>query len=134
MKRLFLIGLILVSITSSSGQTFDELLFPKKSVVRKAESLADSLLSMIKDSLDLTNKNVKLKNFELVPCEALLSASAEKGIFEDASGFIKKGACPNIYSYSHRTNKVGTFYRIDMEFDFVGSLRKRTVELILVTY
>jgi len=60
-------------------------MFPNPQIVRKSKIEVNQSFLSIKDSLGLTKKQIKVRKFELEPCDELVQFTSDKELFADAT-------------------------------------------------
>ena len=130
-KSFILIIFALIS-AQVNAQSIDELMFPNSEIVKKSKIEVGQLLLSIKDSLELTKKDIRVRKFELEPCNELLQFMSNKDLYADATDFLNNNTCQGIYSFQHRTNKNGSHYRMDFYFNEKGVIVNKKIIWMMV--
>ena len=132
--RSFAIALMLVvTISQSVGQSFDEIHFQDRKIIRTARKATINRLVELKNALSLTKKEVRIRGFELKTCDDPPSESGHK-ILTPVGEFEQIEGCPAPYTYVHKTTDKGSFYELAFFFDLAGNLVHTNISWSLVTY
>ncbi|NOU59604.1 hypothetical protein [Marinifilum caeruleilacunae] len=129
-KYLMITILVLIQATGFS-QTMGDIVFPNKSVIKKAKSEAENFMQTVQDSLDLSKRQIRIRNFELTPCDEIFE-KLNKGLEQPADSIIKENIGKGIYSFQYKTNSKGSHHLISFFFDSNGEIINTEIVWYLV--
>jgi hypothetical protein len=106
---------------------------PDKHVIKVAKREAKNHLTVLRDSLELSPKQVRLNRFHLTLCTEKLEKTGNK-ILTPAGEYDEIIGCPGIYFYKLETNKKESFYTLTLFFDSVGQYVDTKINWTLRVY
>lgn len=130
----FLITIIFVlSQVTGFNQTMGDIVFPNKSVIKKAKFESENFIRAVQGSLDLSKRQTRIKKFKLNPSDEI-SDNLYKGLEQPAASFLKENNGKGIYFFEHKTNHKGSHHLIRFFFDSNGEIVNTEIDWILVCY
>jgi len=129
----FIITLIFVlSQVAGFSQTMGDIVFPNKSVIKKAKSEAENFIRTVQDSLDLSKRQARIKKFKLNPSDEIFNNLDD--LEQPASSFLEENNGKGIYSFKHKTNQKGSHHLISFFFDSNGEIVNTSIVWFLEYY
>lgn len=112
------------------AQSIDERQTPDKQIIKNSKLTVKNTLFQLKDSLDLSKSEMRIRKFVFIPCnnKTELSYKYGKMIIE----FV--GPRESGYFYEHRTNYNGSYYSVNFILDLNGGLIEKQVDSTLVIF
>jgi hypothetical protein len=128
--RLFLVipALLLSAQTYSQGVVETD-----ASVLNLAKLSAQNRLTLLRDTLSLTRRESRIRNFSLDKCEPKESVAESKS-WTPKGEFVFRTDCPGIYTYRHKTDNNRSHYDITFFFDSSGLLKHTNISWFLVVH
>lgn len=105
-------------------------MIPSKKIRKQAKLSVKNSLIHIQDSLRLKKNKVRIRRFELLPCDELIQFVADSGFFADAKEFLRYNRCDGIHSFYHQISARESHYLINYFFDENGRMIKQNIKWV----
>ena len=132
----FIILLILISNSLASQESYFDLMFPDKKVIKTGKNNVKEYLINLKDSLNLSKRDIKFRKFELQIIDEVQEVFLKDSSFFDDEfvNLLHEIKDQIIYQFEYRTNDTGSGFLFDFKFDIHGNLIKANYKYIHVVY
>ena len=129
MKLLTLLLATCFSLPSINGQTMLDIIAPDRQLEREAKSQVATQMGFLKDSLNLSRKEAKIKKFQLELKDWSQFENLEIG---EQIDLAKINDNSRIYFFRHSTSRIGRNYSIYFYFNIKGELIDQEVILFMI--
>ena len=133
--RMLLIAVITILLVSevTFSQSYSDILFPNKSLTKRAKIDTKELLVSLSDSLDLSQKEIRIRKFKLTVCEEIYDY-LKSDMFLSAEPFLNLNSCSGVYTFKHKTHRKGSHRLFTFYFDLEGKAIKYDQKWMMVNY